>query len=130
MASYDTTTQALGLRQYNKDVPPGWGPAQYPYTEYQDFLQVWRCLTRLEEKQIPAAIVSRLTGKTLKMALKKSIDRVNACGRLPSGVLRVFFGVLENVGGSRDVHPPWPRPTPGRFVFHDFARNRFSFVLF
>ena len=30
----------LGLKQYTKDVPPGWRPRSYPIREYRDYLTI------------------------------------------------------------------------------------------
>ena len=55
-----TLNPPLALKQYSKDVPPGWRPRAYPIREYKDALGVWGKLTRLEESQLGAALVSRL----------------------------------------------------------------------
>ena len=68
---------ALGLRQYTKDVPPGWNPGSYPITEYFELLKVWFRLTRLEEEQIAAAIMSRLQGRALRLTHPKSITQLD-----------------------------------------------------
>ena len=62
-------TGGFGLKQYTKDVPPGWRPYSYPLREYKDYLSVWSKLTKLDPEQIGAAIVSRLEGAALKYAL-------------------------------------------------------------
>ena len=35
----------LGLKQYTKEVPPGFRPGSYPVTEYEELVKVWSCLT-------------------------------------------------------------------------------------
>ena len=52
----------LGLKQYTKDVPPGWRPRNYPIREYRDYLTIWGKLTRLEAAQVGPAVMSRLEG--------------------------------------------------------------------
>ena len=58
----------LALRQFTKDVPPGWRPRAYPIREYKEFLEVWSRLTRLDADQLGAAMVSRLEGGALRIA--------------------------------------------------------------
>ena len=65
------------LKQYNKDTPPGWRPRAYPLKEYKENLMIWARLTRLENDQIGAAIVSRLEGNALKRAKALKITRFN-----------------------------------------------------
>ena len=70
----------LGLKQYNKDTPPGWKPRSYPFREYTESLAIWLKMTRLDEDQIGPAIMSRLEGGALKLAKKLTIQRINAAG--------------------------------------------------
>ena len=62
------SSPALALRQYTKDVPPGWRPRAYPIKDYRDALAVWARLTKLDQEQIGAAIMSRLEGGALRIA--------------------------------------------------------------
>ena len=61
-------TTPLTLKQYSKDVPPGWRPRAYPIREYRKALDIWARLTRLEQGQLGAAVMSRLEGKALQAA--------------------------------------------------------------
>ena len=76
--SLEQIQHGLGLKQYTKDIPPGWGPRMYPIVEYVELLKVWSKLTRLDEDQIPAAIMSRLVGKALRTAHRYSVSRLDA----------------------------------------------------
>ena len=60
---------SLGIKQWTKDIPPGWRPFAYPLREYQEYLAVWSKLTKLEQAQLGPAIVSRLEGGALTAAL-------------------------------------------------------------
>ena len=73
-------TGSLGLKQYTKDVPPGWRPYSYPLKEYKEYLSVWSKLTKLDGGQVGAAIVSRLEGAALKLALTFVVERPNPAG--------------------------------------------------
>eukprot|EP00959_Pyramimonas_sp_CCMP1952_P290702 6080804-Pyramimonas_sp.AAC.1 len=55
-----TASSHLGLRQYTKDVPPGWRPRAYPIKEYKECLAIWGRLTKLDQEHIGPAIMSRL----------------------------------------------------------------------
>ncbi|MDP6586518.1 MAG: hypothetical protein QF535_17825, partial [Anaerolineales bacterium] len=68
---------AQGLKQYTKDVPPGWNPGVYPVTEYFELLKIWTRLTRLDEDQLGAAVMSRLQGRALRFATDKVITRID-----------------------------------------------------
>ena len=70
-------SQPLSLRQYSKDVPPGWRPRAYPIREYKEALGVWSKLTRLDEDQIGPAIMSRLEGGALRVAHALTIQRID-----------------------------------------------------
>ena len=64
-----TTTTQLGLKQYSKDVPPGWRPNSYPIQEYQELLRIWFRLTNWDdESRRAAAIYSRLELGALEYA--------------------------------------------------------------
>ena len=70
----------LGLKQYTKDVPPGWRPLSYPFTEYREYLRIWAHLTSLDptEAKYGAAILSRLEGAALRIGTSLQIVRINA----------------------------------------------------
>ena len=72
-----TATSQLGLRQYTKDVPPGWRPRAYPIKEYKEYLAIWGRLTKLDQEQIGPAIMSRLEGGALRTAIGLTIQRPN-----------------------------------------------------
>ena len=72
-----TASTTLGLRQYTKDVPPGWRPRSYPINEYKDLLGIWGRLTKLDPEQVGPAIMSRLEHGALKVALKFRVSRRN-----------------------------------------------------
>ena len=74
--SLEQIQHGLGLKQYTKDIPPGWGPRTYPIVEYTELLKVWSKLTRLDADQIPAAIMSRLVGKALRQAHRFTVPRL------------------------------------------------------
>ena len=74
---------ALGLKQYTKDVPPGWNQGVYPVTEYFELLKVWTRLTRLDEEQVAAAVMSRLQGRALRLAHAKTVVRVDPATMSP-----------------------------------------------
>ena len=76
-----STPGLLGLKQYTKDVPPGWRPRSYPIREYRDYLGIWAKLTRLDENQLGPAIMSRLEGGALRLALSLRVDRLNDDGQ-------------------------------------------------
>ena len=69
-----------GLKQYTKDIPPGWRPYSYPLREYTDLLSIWGKLTALEESRLGPAIVSRLEGNALKIAIAFVVHRRQADG--------------------------------------------------
>ena len=77
MAQIHNTSSTLGLRQYTKDVPPGWRPRSYPIKEYREYLEIWSRLTRLERDQIGPAIVSRLERGAYKAAMSLRFNRIN-----------------------------------------------------
>ena len=68
---------SLGLRQYTKDIPPGWRPKSYPFRGYKESLEIWSCLTRLDPDQIGPAILSRLEGGAYRVALNLKIQRLD-----------------------------------------------------
>eukprot|EP00959_Pyramimonas_sp_CCMP1952_P352246 7380418-Pyramimonas_sp.AAC.1 len=70
-----TATSQLGLRQYTKDVPPGWRPRAYPIKECKEYLAIWGRLTKLDQEQIGPAIMSRLEGGALRIASGLTIQR-------------------------------------------------------
>ena len=70
----------LALRQYTKDVPPGWRPRAYPIKEYKNALDVWSRLSRLDPDQLGPAIMSRLEGGALKFAEGMTVHRQQADG--------------------------------------------------
>ncbi len=72
-----TSSPVLSLKQYTKDVPPGWRPRSYPIKDYKEALGVWSRLTRLEDNQIGAAMISRLEGGALRIAHSLTITRPN-----------------------------------------------------
>ena len=74
----------LGLKQFTKDVPPGWRPRAYQVQEYKDLLDVWSCLTKLDEEQIGPAIMSRLEGAAWKMALNLRVVRPDPISGQPT----------------------------------------------
>ena len=78
----------LGLKQYTKDVPPGWRPRSYPIREYRDYLTIWGKLTRLEAAQVGPAVMSRLEGGALRLALSMSVDRIDE----NTGQMRTYTG--------------------------------------
>ena len=84
-----TPSTPATLKQYTKDVPPGWRPRAYPLKEYRENLLIWSKLTRLNEDQIGAAIVSRLEGNALKRAKALKIERLN----LDTGIEDKFEGI-------------------------------------
>ena len=67
----------LGLKQYTKDVPPGFRPGAYPVAEYSELLKVWSILTTLEAGRIGAAIFSRLEAGALDIARRLHITRMD-----------------------------------------------------
>ena len=68
----------LGMKQYNKEVPPGFRPGAYPVTEYEELLKVWAVLTTwTEPEKIGAAIYSRLEGGALDIARRLKITRMD-----------------------------------------------------
>lgn len=50
----------LGLKQYTKEVPPGFRPGAYPVTEYEELVKVWSVLTTLDSEKVGVALYSRL----------------------------------------------------------------------
>ena len=80
MSAAPGTGQSIGLKQYTKDIPPGWKPYSYPLREYQEYLAVWSKLTRLDAAQIGPAIASRLEGGALTAALKLRTARLDEHG--------------------------------------------------
>ena len=79
----------LGLRQYNKDIPPGWRPGAYPIVEYEELISVWGFLTVLEGPRIGAAVFSRLELRALDIARRLTVTRMNAT----TGELTVHRGI-------------------------------------
>ena len=79
-----TTPQStpLSLNQYTKDIPPGWRPRSYPIREYREALEIWSRLTRLEQDQLGAAVMSRLEGPALRAAQDIRIQRMDARGNV------------------------------------------------
>ena len=61
-------------------MPPGWSPGVYPLSEYFGSLKIWYKLTKLEQEQIGAAIMSRLSGRALSLAKAKVITRIGSSG--------------------------------------------------
>ena len=72
-----TNTTPANLKQYTKDIPPGWRPRAYPLKEYRENLLIWSRLTKLDTDQAGAAIMSRLEGQALKRAKNLKIIRLN-----------------------------------------------------
>ena len=72
-----STGPQLALHQYTKDIPPGFRPRLINFKDYQDRLKIWHRLTRLDDAQIPPAIVSRLEGTALDLANDYIIIRYN-----------------------------------------------------
>ena len=68
---------ALGIKQWNQFIPPGWKPHQYPLKEYEDYLSLWAKVTSLSEEKIGPAIASRLEGSALRVALELTVDRTD-----------------------------------------------------
>ena len=103
----------LALRQYTKDVPPGWRPRAYPIKEYKTALDVWARLSRLEPEQLGPAIMSRLEGGALKLAEGLTVHR-----RQPDGSTATYRGVeavsllsttavLDPVSGAEVIPAFW-----------------------
>ena len=72
----------LSLKQYTKDIPPGWRPRSYPIREYREALEIWSRLTRLEQDQLGAAVMSRLEGPALRAAQDLRIQRLDGAGNV------------------------------------------------
>jgi hypothetical protein len=105
MTSHEGLTgNSLGLRRYTKDVPPGWNPGAYPITEYFELLKVWVRLTKLDEEQIGAAVMSRLQGRALRLAHAKKITRLDPLSNLPRNYTGVEALILPESEGQYDVH--------------------------
>ena len=75
-----TTTGALGIKQWNQYVPPGWKPHSYPLREYKNYLSLWAAVTSLEERKIGPAIASRLDGSALQIAIELTVSRTDVHG--------------------------------------------------
>ena len=67
----------LCLKQYSKDVPPGWRPPSYPFKEYLDYLNIWSALARLYPQQMGPATLSRLEEGPLRLGLAFQLERIN-----------------------------------------------------
>ena len=65
---YDLNRSTLGLKQYNKDTPPGWRPRSYPFGEYTESLAIWLKMTKLDPEQIGSSLMSRLEAGALRLA--------------------------------------------------------------
>ena len=65
----------MGLKDYNKDVPPGWKPGSYPLKEYLDHLEVWGNMTSMEASKIGPAIISRLEEGAFRLVRNLTIER-------------------------------------------------------
>ena len=85
VGSPGSTSGALGIKQWNHNIPPGWRPHSYPLHEYEKYLGVWAQLTSLEERKLGPAIASRLEGSALKVALELQVERTDAHGGVPGG---------------------------------------------
>ena len=109
-----TATSQLGLRQYTKDVPPGWRPRAYPIKEYKEYLAIWGRLTKLDQEQIGPAIMSRLEGGALRIALGLTIQRPDPNTLVQTtyeGVEAVSLDAQEAINDPQtgaQVSPPYP----------------------
>ena len=74
MTTNSAVTQ-LGIKQYNKDICPGWRPGVYPIAEYEELMKVWLRITLMEEERIGAIIYSRLELGALDLARRFQIKR-------------------------------------------------------
>ena len=70
----------LGLKQYSKEVPPGFRPGAYPVAEWLELLSVWRILTVFagDNSKIGAAMFARLELGALDLARRLTVPRWNA----------------------------------------------------
>ena len=68
----------LGIKQYNKDIPPGWRPGSYPISEYEEYIKVWLRITTLDDDKKGAVIFSRMELGALDLARRFSIKRWNS----------------------------------------------------
>ena len=103
----------LALRQYTKDVPPGWRPRAYPIKEYKNALDVWSRLSRLEPDQLGPAIMSRLEGGALKFAEGMTIARQQADGSVLTyrGIEAVSLLAQQAINDpqtGREIVPAYP----------------------
>ena len=92
MASTQPASGALGLKQYTKDVPPRWKPHSYTIREYMELLSVWSKLTKLDPEQVGPAIVSRLDGAALRVALNLAIVRYEPDPTLTAAIAISYRG--------------------------------------
>ena len=74
MTTQLTHTQ-LGIKQYNKDIPPGWRPGAYPISEYEEYIKVWLRITPLDDDKKGAVIFSRMELGALDLARRFSTKR-------------------------------------------------------
>ena len=52
----NTAVTQLGIKQYNKDICPGWRPGAYPIAEFEELMKVWLRITNMEEERIGAIL--------------------------------------------------------------------------
>ena len=71
----NTAVTQLGIKQYNKDISPGWRPGAYPIAEFEELMKVWLRITNAEEERIGAILYSRLELGALDLARRFQIKR-------------------------------------------------------
>ena len=74
----NTAVTQLGIKQYNKDICPGWRPGAYPIAEFEELMKVWLRITTHEEERIGAIIYSRLELGALDLARRFQIKRYDS----------------------------------------------------
>ena len=68
-------TAQLGLKQFTKEIPPGFRPGSYPVVEYEELVKVWSVLTTLDAEKIGVALFSRLELGALDLARHLKLTR-------------------------------------------------------
>ena len=102
----------LGLKQYTKDVPPGFRPGAYPVSEWYELLKVWSVLTvhKGKDAEMGAAIYSRLELGALDLARRLVIPMYNST----DGLIHQVTGIEACQLPAQDAVP---HPTTGAVFF-------------